>query len=637
MTTSDIEKVKEKVKEILNEEYERMHPFEIEKKLGKLWEQFQGDEEIKGIFIWEFALLNRTFGHTGEYKGERVNEISNKWESILLNREDIKAGGRVDHSILREQPEDSGMFLHPLKNIPFCEWDIKAIEYYEKRYEEASSQLSKARYAFAIAVLRKEKREEHFEWFGKSINSWLAVAEKYIDEGVYAKDYYDVPSFSYKFSLKLALCLNQKELAEKILNSLHQKIIQIIRSGEDRWYLEYLEIESDFINRLKVFEKEKLESMKEIEGIIRKLEATPFSQSKYHFIRHHIRILLKYNMERIYDWDKRIAETYITEAEDREEHLLKSSFYTDAIKHYKRMQGKYNNKVQKEEISKKIDEITLKIKESTKKTKYSELRIETSIKNEDIKKIVGILKRGNIFENLLENEFITPNYNQTTKTTEAIKKEHLLPFIIPRVISREDAPKIKYSSERELFDHSVRQNILIGIKIGGIMLKMTIEELKKDSNINTFEEVEKLLSGTKELADIEEILRRGFYHVFGELEDQIAGIHILIPYFEEILRKIIVKAGKRDLVLETENQKFFRSIELGGLLQNKDVKDVIGEDLQNTLNVLLCANDQANTRNNLTHGLLKSNQINGADVSYIAYCLLKLIKILRDSKLKEDN
>ena len=115
------------------------------------------------------------------------------------------------------------------------------------------------------------------------------------------------------------MCLNQEELAKKILKSLHQKIFQIIKSGEDRWYLEYLEIESDFINRLKNFEKEKLDSMKEVEKIIKKLEAAPFSQSKYHFIRHHIRILLKYNVERIYDWDKKIAETYIIEAEDRED------------------------------------------------------------------------------------------------------------------------------------------------------------------------------------------------------------------------------------------------------------------------------------------------------------------------------
>jgi len=90
--------------------------------------------------------------------------------------------------------------------------------------------------------------------------------------------------------------------------------------------------------------------------------------------------------------------------------------------------------------------------------------------------------------------------------------------------------------------------------------------------------------------------------------------------------------GKVDVVLQTHNSKYFRGIELGTLLTDEEVGKLIGSDFQKSLKVLMIDQDQTNLRNELLHGRWESKQIVDAEVLYIAYSLLKLIKILKDIK-----
>lgn len=610
------EKARERIKEILDSSYERMYPFEIEKELSSLFKEAEEnrDDEIKQEILWEIDLLNRTFGNKGTYQGKEVEEISNKWEYYL--------------------EADTKNFTKPFSNVPFCEWKKEAVEYYKKRFKETKSELSKARYAFAIMVF--SEGSERLDYAKKSFDGWLKTGEKYIEEEVYNKEYYEMSPFAYSFSLKITTLFDQKDLQKEALNSLHKNIIKILKSGEKRWHLEFFEVESDYINKFDDVSKIKTDSVDSLKEIIKRLEED-FKKSENknksnHFLRHHIRILSKYKSEDEYSLDKKIAESYIDEAEGRESPLVKSSFFNDAIKYYKSMQGnnKYSNPVKKEEIDKKIDELTIKIKEIEKESKdeYKRFESSTTIKREDIIKIIKSLEEGNIFHNLLKDNSFMPKYNQTIESTKEIKRGNPLGFIIPISISRRDYPIIKHSSEEDIFDFRVRKNILIGIKIGSIMIKIALEELKNEYKINPLEKAKELISNTKEIGDIKEILERGLSYTLTDHKDLIAGIHILTPYFEEIIRRILVKAGKKDLVLKNEKTKYFRVIELGTLLIDEEVKKILGEDFQKTLKVLLVDNDQLNLRQDLAHGILTTDRITEEDTLYITYCLLKLIYIL---------
>ncbi|MCK5040030.1 MAG: DUF4209 domain-containing protein, partial [Candidatus Aenigmarchaeota archaeon] len=64
---------------------------------------------------------------------------------------------------------------------------------------------------------------------------------------------------------------------------------------------------------------------------------------------------------------------------------------------------------------------------------------------------------------------------------------------------------------------------------------------------------------------------------------------------------------------------------------DKNVEELIGLDFQKSLKIMLVDKDQANIRNELLHGRLSSDKINEAQTLFIAYCLLKLIKTLKDT------
>src|SRR3989344_6074510 len=139
---------REKIKQVMDAEYERMYPFEIEKELSPIFKlaDENKDEQVEQEILWEIDLINRAFGHKGTYQGKEVEEISNKWEYFL----------------------NSGEFK-PLLNPPFCEWEKEAVDYYKKRYNQTENSLAKARYAFVIMVF--SSGQDKLEWMKKSVEN----------------------------------------------------------------------------------------------------------------------------------------------------------------------------------------------------------------------------------------------------------------------------------------------------------------------------------------------------------------------------------------------------------------------------------------------------------------------------------
>ena len=608
------EQAREKIKQIMDAEYERMYPFELEQSLSPIIKiaNENKDEQVKQEILWEIDLINRAFGHKGTYEGKEVTEISNKWEHFLKG--DFK----------------------PLSNPPFCEWKKEAVDYYKKRYNQTENSLTKARYAFAVMVF--SSGQDKLEWMKKSAESWLKTAEKYVSDGVYNKEYYEVPHFAYEFAIKLSLKFSQKDIAENVLNSLHKSIIGILDSGEQRWHLEFFEVESKYINQFDNVDKIKKESVDRLKEIIKRLDVdfkkSEDKQKSNHFLRHHLEILSNYKTESKYDIDKNIAESYVSEAEAREEPLVKSSFYNDAVKKYKTMQSVYPDK--KEEIEKIIESLIIKIKEVNSKITYKEFKTEFTITKEQIDDYFKFLKskKPDLFSSLLEDTSLFPKYEQTKNMTLEHKKQYPLQFIIPHTVYNLEEPIMKITTENDIFDYHVRKNILMGLKIGEIMCKMIFEDLKKEIEEQDLINKIKELINQDELKDIRKTLEIGFTNIFDKKE-YLIGLHLIIPYMEEVIRLIIKKAGKVDVVLEQYKTKFFRGIELGGLLSDKNVEELIGLDFQKSLKVLLTDPDQANLRNEILHGRLSSEKITEPETLFVAYCLLKLLKILKEINKNE--
>lgn len=606
------EKSRYQIRKAMDTDYERMYPFEIEKELSQIFKlaEENKDEQVKQEILWEIDLLNRAFGHKGTYKGKEVTEISNKWKYFL----------------------DSGEFK-PLSNPPFCEWKKEAVDYYKERYDQSESKLAKARYAFAVMVFSSGK--DKLDWMLKSVNNWQECAEKYVSERKYDKEYYEMPPFAYEFAIKLSLLFGKKDIAKKVLESLHNAIKSILEAGEKRWYLEFLEVESKYINRLDNIDDMKNESVENIKEIIKRLEKefkeNPNKHKNNHFIRSHINILLNYKTENEYELNKLIAESFISEADAREEPLVKSSFINNAIKKYKEMQSRFNDK--KDEIQNKIDDLILKIKEINSKITYKQIQTKIEITKEQTEAYILFLKsqEKNLLLAFIDDMSLFPKYEESKKITEDQKKQFALQFLIPVTIYNAEEPIMRISSEQEIFNYHIRKNILFGLKVGEIMSKITFESLKQEMGDELFNTIKELIN-QEQLKNIKSTLKKGFDYVFSEETDFVAGLHIIVPYIEEVIRLIIKKAGKVEVVLEQHKTKLFRGIELGGLLSDENVEELIGLDFQKSLKVLLVDNDQSNLRNELLHGRLSSEKINEAQTQFVAYCLLKLLKILRDTE-----
>lgn len=608
-TTYSQEEARKKIKEILDLPYEKMYPFEIEQQLAPLFKMAEenNDVQIKQELLWEIDLINRAFGHKGTYQGNLVEEISNKWQYYL--------------------DTNGTNFTKPFLNIPFCTWKKEALAYYRQRFENCNNELAKARYAFAVMVF--ETGKERMSYAQKSFESWLKTAEKYVEDKKYS-EFYEVPPFTYDFALKMAFSLKQNEWAKNAFSSLHRSIFKLIADGDKRWNLEFFEVESKYLAQIESIDKKLFDdAVKESSDKLKEIIPYLKNNKAYHFMRSYIICLQKYvrESEQIYLLMKEYADSHVLEAESRkEEPLVQSSFFNDAVKEYKLMQSKFPDK---KEIGKKIEDISLKLKDINNNIKYETASITISITKKQIQEHIAYLKKqdGEVFNSWLCDKSIIPNVAEIENQVKGQKKSTPLQFIVPVTIYSKDSAIIRHINEADIFDYHIRRNVLLRLKVNQIILKLTFAELKKEVNFTN--ETSNLIN-IEELKDIYPTLEKGLSFVVSDKQDFLSAVHILVPYVEEIIRRILVKSKKVDSVVKTEKQKFFRKIELGNLLQNPEVISIIGENFAYSLKVFLIDNDQENFRNLLVHGLIESEKVNEANALFIAYTLLRLIKTLNN-------
>ena len=569
----------------------------IEKKANET-----GDEKAKKEVLWERNLINElVLLPPSLYKGKLVSHICDKW-SHILNSGDFK----------------------PFSNLPFCEWKIDAVDYYKHRCKETRHAFAKARYSFAIMVFFSGK--ERLDWMKKSTENWLKAAEEYIEYKDSETHYQSDSIFAYDFALKLSLSFNQESISKKILDSLHKNAMKIISSGEKKWRdLELFKVESKYINDFDNVDEIKKESVTKIKERVKDLEENSQESYDKRLLRHDIEVLLSYKIEDPYCLDKKIAESYLDEAEARKEPFAKNSDYTDGIKKYKSMLNHNPDKSLK--IKKRIEDIALKIQNIPEKHhKQFPISFEISTKElteEYIKYLRD--KGGKLFESFLEDMPIFPKHDQIEMNPD--QKSNPL-SLVPHLIIRDKEPIASYKEESDISDYHLRRNTLINLNMMQVICRSVFDVLlgNEMERKELFNKIEDLLN-QDQLKDIKKTLKEGFKQIF-EIQNYIAGLHIIVPYIEEVIRLILKKSGKSDLVLRQDKNKLFRDIELGGLLSNESVKELIGPDFQKSLKTLLVDNDMFNLRNELLHGRMKTNKINDSQTVLLAYFLLKLLKIL---------
>jgi polyhydroxyalkanoate synthesis regulator phasin len=338
-----------------------------------------------------------------------------------------------------------------------------------------------------------------------------------------------------------------------------------------------------------------------------------------------------------YSLMKRAAEIELNQGKKFPSDLVRFTFMEKALAIYREMQDTIN--INQEETQRLIDDLKIEMKKINLESEMKVISSSISLA-EIISKFENALKKDS--EHILSG-ILLENYGLidiTEAMTQAIaqKKEFPLQFILPVKVIGNDGVIRTHSSEESILDYKARTNITLGVKVTGSVLGAVFDDLKKE--ISSSNELNEILAHPA-ICDIKPIIERGIKAILGEEKDPIIASHLLVPYMEEIIRRVVVSNGLTDSVVGWERQLgteekslAIKSTTLGGLLDNADVRQILGTKFSDSLKTFLIDLDQVNYRNLLLHGLMNPEDITYYDTSFVAYSILRLIRMLPKVSVK---
>ena len=560
-------------------EYERYYPYDKEKlyiELVKIQEK-NGVPKDNTTGIWEFNLLNKTFGYSGQ--------INDRWRYIIEN--------------LGKRP------------VFFPKSSSKSISYFSNRLKKSKNEIDKARYSYFLYITTSKE-----EYLQQSLSHFQDALDKYIKNNKF-REFYEIPPFCLKISIAIILW---KPYKEKVIN-LFDKVVEYIQyeidKGEKRWCLDLIEELAQLLNYAK---REKIElnktKLKQVITIVDKNSDYYLNQSDFHLVQNYLRSKIPFfnyleDDEAIKQTHLKIASYYEKEAESRIEPIVKSSFYKDALDYYS------NNKVI---TSQKENELKRLIRQNNEKIKFKEIKIDIDMPKEKIDDYIDFLKQKpaqEILKELISNKFFIPKKSDVEKFVEELNKKHPLQGMIPitKIGSAGEISEIK--GEKNLLEHQILNQFGIHIQVFESVLLQTFDRLDQ---LNQDEIISFLKSNLKITGPLKSTIIEGIKKHFKE--NYSGSIRILILKLEEIIRQIVKNKGFEPTIRQADGS--IRLKTFGQLLNDPNVKRIFSDDFLLYLKIKYVNPDFQNIRNRLAHGLIRKDEINKKLSLSVIFTILKL-------------
>jgi hypothetical protein len=119
----------------------------------------------------------------------------------------------------------------------------------------------------------------------------------------------------------------------------------------------------------------------------------------------------------------------------------------------------------------------------------------------------------------------------------------------------------------------------------------------------------------------EGIVARGL--VEGLRGDFLVATHLLVPQFEEWVRRLLSQMGVITSSIDADNNQ--QLVDLGKALFLPESDEIFGPDLAFNLQTLLVDRLGSNLRNRMAHGLLGEGEFNSAPTRYFWALVLRLV------------
>ncbi len=579
MKMNNLSEEKKILSQIDSIEYERYYPHDKEKLYIEI-AKIQGEKGVpkdNNTGIWEFNLLNKTFGYSGQ--------INDRWKYIIDN--------------LGKRP------------VFFPKSSAESISYFSERLKNSKNEIDKARYSYFLYITTSKE-----DYIQQSLAYFQTALEKYIKNDMFTK-FYEIPPFCLKISIAVILWKSYKEKVINLFDKVFEYIQYEINKGEKRWCLDLIEELAQLLSYAKK-EKIKLDKNK-LNKIIAQIDESSehyLNLSNFHLAQSYLKSKIPFlnyleDYEAIKQTHLKIASYYEKEAESRAEPMIKSGFYKNALDYYS------DNKIN---TSEKENELKKLIRLNNEKIKFKEIKINIDIPKEKIDDYIDFLKQKSaheILKELIIDKSFIPKKSDVKTFVEELNKKHPLLGMIPVTNIGSDGEVSEIKKDKGLLEHQVLNQFGIHIQVfESVLLQIfdRLDQLNQDEIINFLNNNLKITNPLK--STIIEGIKKHFK------EDYSESVRILVLNLEEIIRQILRNNG-----FETTFRQADGSIRLktfGQLLNDSNMKKIFGDDFLLYLKIKYVNPNFQNIRNRLAHGLIRKDEINKKLSLSIIFTILKL-------------
>jgi len=318
-----------------------------------------------------------------------------------------------------------------------------------------------------------------------------------------------------------------------------------------------------------------------------------------------------------------IAEDWESEARERESEswLVAGSLYQSAMKVYAE-QGQ----------SDRVEEMKLKARASYKraeetefKTLSVEFRVDMTPWDNQIAEWLK-LEPADALRHLAGCRDLIPDWDAAERWTAELQEKGSLSQLIPHVTVDDGRPVSGDLNEAGHQLENVRRNYRWHVAVTSVLLARTLSPFRERELLSA----ESLVGAIEESpvfpADKIEIIRRGFERYASG--DHTSAIHVLVPHLEDCLRRLLDMLGG---VTTSVRDGKMREKPLDQVLESGEIRRVFAlfsDRLWRYFEHVLVAETGLNLRNDVAHGLLRTDELNenNANVIVHLYLLLGLLR-----------
>lgn len=173
-------------------------------------------------------------------------------------------------------------------------------------------------------------------------------------------------------------------------------------------------------------------------------------------------------------------------------------------------------------------------------------------------------------------------------------------------------------AERQKLYFSMYENMRFEIPL----MNLHITRMKENNKMTT-ESMMQLIEGSELISeDHKEIVRRGFEAYMAD--DYLVCCHLLVPQLEASIRRLFALNGANIMRAKKNPEEGNEYISLDSLLSTKEATTYMGEDIANYFRNVLTDQYGWNIRNQVSHGLLATDNFNFGMADRVVHAFLML-------------